>query len=137
MNFTDRREMVEVFTGGDVILNETLTEFDESEWETGHNIVFNDTATREIHMVINGRNQTRNSVRLRGFRCVYNCNPVVEDKELEMNFRRWSNASDWESGKIPEEGEDVEIKSGWNMIFDIEESPKLRNLQINGRLTFL
>ena len=35
------------------------------------------------------------------------------------------------------EGDDVVIESGWNMYLDIEETPILNILEINGRLTFL
>jgi len=37
---------------------------------------------------------------------------------------------------VPAEGEEVEIKSGWHMVFDLEESPILKSLQINGILSF-
>jgi len=64
--------------------------------------------------------------------------PVDEEQELELTERVWSNAASWEGGhgKVPEEGDEVEIKSGWNMIFDIEDSPLLASLIINGKLTF-
>ena len=61
---------------------------------------------------------------------------AINDTVVENNTRRWSNASSWDTGKIPLAGENVEIKSGWNMLYDIEESPILNVLQINGRLTF-
>jgi cell migration-inducing and hyaluronan-binding protein len=38
---------------------------------------------------------------------------------------------------VPEAGESAEIKSGWNMVFDLEESPIIDVLVVNGRLTFL
>ena len=38
---------------------------------------------------------------------------------------------------MPVEGEDVEIMSGWNMLLDINETPKLKTLSVNGRLSFV
>ena len=55
MNFTDVREKVEVTTGGEEILNQTLVNKTEEEWLTGDNVVYNDTETREIHLIINGK----------------------------------------------------------------------------------
>ncbi len=43
-------------------------------------------------------------------------------------MRLWSAASSWDSGKIPVADEVVEIKAGWNMVLDIEETPILKML---------
>jgi hypothetical protein len=56
--------------------------------------------------------------------------------EIENDFRYWSNPEHWTSKKIPLEGDDVEIEPGWNMIFDLPESPIVKMLTINGRLSF-
>jgi hypothetical protein len=57
--------------------------------------------------------------------------------EIETNVRYWSNLTSWETtGKLPEEGEEVEIEPGWNMVLDID-TPVLAKLTINGRLSFL
>lgn len=45
-NFTDTRAKVDFITGGDTIPNMTLVNKTNSLWETGDNIVYNDTATR-------------------------------------------------------------------------------------------
>jgi hypothetical protein len=49
----------------------------------------------------------------------------------------WSDPSNWPEERLPEEGEDVDILPGWNMILDLEETPILNMVTINGRLTFL
>ena len=36
---------------------------------------------------------------------------------------------------MPADGDDVEIMPGVNMVFDIETTPMLNSLTINGRLT--
>lgn len=61
----------------------------------------------------------------------------MNDEDLELEFRYWSNESHWgDIGRIPIEDDEVVIESGWNMIYDIEESPKLKGLEIQGKLTF-
>lgn len=37
---------------------------------------------------------------------------------------------------MPKEGEDVVIKPGINMLYDITNSPLLNSLEVNGRLSF-
>ncbi len=73
---------------------------------------------------------------MKGYRCVSSCLAAIEDQPLEATVRYWSNPESWPKGVLPKEGEDVTILSGWNMIFDLEESPLFRQVQINGQLTF-
>ena len=37
---------------------------------------------------------------------------------------------------MPEEGEEVVIEPGWDIIYDIGTSPVFKNIQINGKLSF-
>ena len=136
MNFTDVREAVEVKTGGGLIPNNTMNTKNAADYQTGDNVIYNDTARREIHVVINGKNKTKSSIVFNGLRCVYSCLPGKPSIPIETDERLWSNASSWTSGKVPVANESVEIEGGWNMIFDIEESPIINTLEINGRLTF-
>lgn len=75
---------------------------------------------------------------MQGLQCITGvC--VLEDVDeivLESGQRLWSDPLSWEEGVLPEEGDDVEIMSGWNMILDLEETPVLNSLTINGRLSF-
>jgi len=43
----------------------------------------------------------------------------------------------WGDRGLPVDGDDVEIESGWNMLLDLEETPNLNSLTINGRLSFI
>lgn len=105
--------------------------------EMGDNVIYNDTDTREINFIINGKDYYTERLSFEGVRCIGQCQPPIEDEELELEFRYWSNASHWgDFGKVPEEGDEVIIESSWNMIYDIEESPKLKSLEIRGKLTF-
>lgn len=74
---------------------------------------------------------------MNGYRCVGSCLAAINDTEIENTTRLWSNASSWDSGKVPVAGESVEVQSGWNMIYDLEDSPLHEYIEINGRLTFL
>lgn len=76
---------------------------------------------------------------IEGLKCLTGtCNSnVVEEVELEEGTRFWSDESTWPDGVLPQEGDTVVIESGWNMILDIEETPILDMLEINGRLTFI
>ena len=73
MNFTDVRVKVEVITGNDIIENTTLTTKAASQLQTGDNIIYNDTETRQIHLHVNGKNKTRQNVRIVGYRCIGSC----------------------------------------------------------------
>ena len=51
-------------------------------------------------------------------------------------MRYWANATDWPSGKVPEAGANVEVLSGWNMIYNLGDSPIYGTIVVNGILTF-
>ena len=76
-------------------------------------------------MVINGKNNTKANrhYKIVASRCVGDCLTAITTVETEDRKRYWSKPIDWPSGKVPAEGEDVEIESGWDMIFDLEDSP--------------
>lgn len=135
-NHTDIRAKMDVYTGKDYIENMTLVNKSASTLQTGDFVFYNDTPVRELHFYVNGKNSSRNPVAFQAYRCVGSCLGGI-DVEVETTLRYWSNVTSWPSGVLPVAGEDVEIKAGWNMIYDIAESPKLDMLEINGRLTFL
>lgn len=62
---------------------------------------------------------------------------TIEEVVLEEGQRLWSDPDSWDGAGVPEEGQDVEIPSGWNMLLDIEETPRLGTININGRLSFI
>lgn len=136
-NFTDVRAKVDFLTGNDNIKNETLLSSSNAILQTGANVVYNDTDTREIHVLINGKNSSRKTLVMKGYRCIGPCNPAVAAVEIESTIKYWSNATSWESGKVPIAGEDIVILPGKNFIYDLEVSPIYNYVQINGRVTFL
>lgn len=50
---------------------------------------------------------------MKGHRCVGACNERVDAVATESRVRYWNVSTDWPSGKVPEEGEDVHIEPGW------------------------
>ena len=137
-NHTDVRAAVDIIGGdGSKVLNQTLINKTMSTWMTGDNVVYNETATRMIHVYANGKNVTRNPLTMNGYRCVGSCMAAINTVAINASAVYWSNPTSWDSGVLPKEGENVEIKSGINMILDLAETPKLNILEINGRLTVL
>ena len=104
---------------------------------SGDNVVFNDSETREIVFVVNGKDSDRQEFTMQGLKCIEGtCGlEAVEEVPLEESQRVWSDVENW-GGVLPSEGDDVEIPSGWDMVLDIEETPVLNSLTINGRFSF-
>lgn len=73
---------------------------------------------------------------MNGIRCRSNCMEEIVEREEESEYRYWSDESNWPDEKLPEEGEDVHIESGWKMILDIEETPIFKLVRVNGLLIF-
>ena len=51
----------------------------------------------------------------------------------ESFVRKWSDPINWPNNKVPVEGDDVEIKSAWQMLLDMS-TENLKSLTINGLL---
>jgi hypothetical protein len=95
---------------------------------------------------MNGKNRTGNKyddqlVTIFSYRCGDACNPEIKEKPQEDRIRRWSVANDWKSeenkeGGVPKEGDSITIESGWNMVFDLDESPIYDLISVNGKLSF-
>jgi hypothetical protein len=97
-----------------------------------------------LHFIASGKNQTNNTyaenkVIMTANRCATGVCPVIEIIEpgsYESRIRYWSVATDWPSGTVPVEGEDVHIEPIWNMVFDMNPSPVYKLIRVNGNLTF-
>lgn len=115
-------------------------------------MIYNDTETREVHIILNGKDRPGNTqletqFKLTGHRCV---GPCVEEVDFgvagEDRTRYWSVAEDWGTvdeegnaieGVLPQEGENVHVLPGWNMVYDLDEpSPVYELVRVNGNLTF-
>lgn len=108
---------------------------------SGDNWVRNDTDIRTFELVINGKEESSKKLKVEPLMCIHGACVLeeVEEVELEEGQRLWSDPESWgdREGGIPVEGDDVEIMSGWNMLLDLNETPKFNTLTINGRLSFI
>lgn len=89
--------------------------------------------------MVNGKGRQqyqRRTIKLAGLKCLGSCTAATNVVPIETGFRLWSNPSSWTSGKVPVAGEDVLIEPGWNMVYDVAESPILNTVTVNGRLSF-
>ena len=137
LNFTDSREAVNFtdLSNNEQIMNDTMV---TDPFEFGQNRVLNDTETRQIDFVVSGVPAERNSIIMRGLRCLSGtCNLVnIIDVPIPSETAFWSNPSTWKSGVLPAEGDYIEIEPDMNVVLDTE-TPILAMLVINGRLSFL
>ena len=142
-NFTDVRALMDVTYGAGKSVkfgNNTLpsTNIDDPNFLTGQNVFHNETNKR-FQMVVNGKNNTdlnNRNIRITASRCIGSCLAVVAIKATEGNKRYWSNPGDWPSKAVPKEGDTVEVESGWDMIYDLKDSPVYKMISVNGILTF-
>ena len=136
--FVDAREAINV-TRTDTreqIMDQTMLE-SRSTWISGSNWLQNDTDIRTFQFVVNGIEQELNTLKLEGLQCISGDCPQDAIKPVPLgDAKYWSDLGTWPSGQLPQEGEDVHIEPGMNVILDIE-TPKLNLLIINGRLSFL
>ena len=69
--------------------------------------------------------------------CSSSCPSAANSADIETEYRYWSEVSAWgEGGKVPEEGDDVEIEETWNMVVDVETAI-VNSVTIKGRLSFI
>lgn len=138
-NFTDVRMSINMTDRTNtLILNETFTTKTEEELISGDNVIYNQTEVREFHYAINGKDyQRRSTLKMEGFRCLVDCHQeAVEEVDIMDTPIPWSVPSSWPSGLLPVEGEEAEIPPGAWIEFDLAETPLLKSLTINGRLSF-
>ena len=100
MNFTETREAIN-FTSirsREQIMNKTLWDNTAAERETGDNIIFNDTETREFEFVVNGKNCEKNDILMEGLICISGvCTlDAIEEVELMEGQYFWSDESVWD-----------------------------------------
>ena len=74
------------------------------------------------------------SIIINSINCRKTCEKAVEKVEGPSVNMKWSNSSIWENNTLPKDGDSVIIKQHWNMVLDLEETPKLTNLIIDGNL---
>lgn len=131
------RETIEFETeNGGLQPNKSLRNVEESALVMGMNDVNTDEDVQEMRFAVNGRDDS-SSMKITGLRCKDYCKiDPVEDPDVKTEML-WSDKKTWPNlGHVPEEDDEVEIKDGWEVVYDVETSPILKSLEVNGKLTF-
>lgn len=88
--------------------------------------------------MLNGKNgEGRDNLYVRPLECIAgSCNlNAVEDSKIPLKSSPWSDKNSWASKKLPVDGDEVEILNTQWIELDLAETPKLKKLTINGRLS--
>lgn len=140
-NFTNNREEFNVTKDGSKKANNTIPDT-PSRYVSGQNLVLNGEQN-EFHLIIDGKGKkspnSESIIELRAKEsCGAECIEALPDTDIppEDFFRFWSDPSNWPNNQIPQAGSHVEIKSYWNMVLDIAETPVIEVLKIHGRFSF-
>jgi hypothetical protein len=107
-NFTDTRARENFTVNGVLIPNNTLI---TTPHLTGANLILNDTATREIYTVVNGKNNSASAkIMIYGERCIGFCFADINNNlTFNTTIRYWSDNSSWPNNTLPVDGDDVII----------------------------
>jgi len=149
--YVDNREHIDFFTAYDYsvskadylkyyIPNKTLDITNKGNWLSGYN--FNDNLVKkELNFVITGNALSSKALQINGVRCRDNlvpwCNLAPVVATCSGTAKLWSAVATWPSGALPKQGEDVIIPAGVSIMYDLEDSPVYRLVQIDGCLSFL
>lgn len=85
-----------------------------------------------LHVKID-RKLRRGNAKVQAVICRKTCPGDPGEAPPEDTFRYWSKPENWQSGKVPVDGEDVIIEPAWRMILDVPTA-KLKSLKITGSL---
>ena len=91
-------------------------------------------------MVITGNSAGSKTLQLNFVECRDNLAPwcaALPPTSCTGETKLWSNTATWPLGRLPIDGEDVTIPSGVIIVFDLEESPVLNLIKVDGCLEFL
>lgn len=111
-NHTESREAVNITGNGVQIANNTMVEKSVVDLVSGDNQVKNETEFRTFEFVINGKEESSKNLFVQPLLCIQGecVLEAIEEFELEEGQRLWSDPESWgEGGKVPEDGDDVEI----------------------------
>ena len=137
-NFTRVREAINVLdVKGSQIKNRTLIDKNAKDLVNGDNVLYNQTEVREFHWVVNGKDlEDRSILTINAYECLLNCEAEVEQDCTQVKEESmWSDPESWALKAAPSEGDDVVIGPCDNIVLDVD-TPILKKLTVNGRLTF-
>jgi hypothetical protein len=162
-NFTDVRESMDVTVNSlpmdsPNFLNDTIGMV-TNDYQLGNNVIFSDPEVREFHFIVNGKQPEKEKItdsrtmKVVAHRCKLGpddppekCGgggepPVTCPEEI----RKWSDPKSWsleelaenrEEVPLPQDGDNIVIQPSWNMEIDLDETPLLDKITINGCLHF-
>lgn len=140
-NFTEPRAKIDVTIGSsstDKIPNGTLVFNPQNIWQSGYNVLYNDTSIQQFQIAFNGKNNSKSIVVMNAARCDGAC-PLPNITEFNgtgpgttTKACRWSDPNSWLSGHVPLDGETVEVTQDCTYFwFDVEVSAIVEVLYIN------
>jgi hypothetical protein len=132
-------------TGALYYPNGSLTTTLQANWKSGMNSL--DTTKKEFDFVINGslsssKNLEMKSVKCRQNEAVWCVTAPTITTSCTGTVQLWSDPEAWKTvanptGTLPKDGENVEIPTGKNIVFNLGESPKFKLVKVTGCLSFL
>lgn len=156
-NWTDVRQRIAIKDGGSngLVLDNNTIATSNGDWTFGQNVIWNETAIRETHFVVNGKDSAvRNRsaspyaegrLHFLGYRCwpVDSCLEKINfSVPLNGTLKLWSDPANWPNNTVPKDGDDVHVEAGWNMIYDLNHTmvgndtpPVFKLVRVNGNLT--
>lgn len=137
-NFTDIRAQFNIQVDGErKYQNNTLASMPFAGQNVMHNFTTPRTQRNVTFLVAADGVQkyNRRSIKVTGIRCIGPCLPPAPAQVISQTATYWSDASYW-GGTLPQEGDDVVIDGKTNLVFDLEQSPRLGTILVDGRLSF-
>ena len=101
---------------------------DTESQKSSHGSNYNDTENSNFYLRISGT-ESNTLIKLELLPCSTNCSNTDKYKVLS-----WSDIKTWPNKKLPSEGDSIEIKFGDKVKLDIKETPRLKEIKINGLL---
>lgn len=86
-----------------------------------------------FYLGVNGK--TNGTIDIDPIKCLSNCNIVPIYAVKEGFTRLWSNVSQWNNSRLPQNNEEVLIPQSWTIILDVNTS-NLSKITIDGDLSF-
>jgi len=94
----------------------------------------NDTSVRRMTLCQSGKGKEKYEFTdVNGIICRYLCPAPVGTFIKEDFVRKWSNATQWPNGVVPQAGDNVTLNGNWTVILD-EDPAALNNFTIDGTL---
>eukprot|EP00397_Hematodinium_sp_SG-2012_P000012 GEMP01000012.1.p1 GENE.GEMP01000012.1~~GEMP01000012.1.p1 ORF type:complete len:4962 (-),score=849.24 GEMP01000012.1:1054-15939(-) len=126
----NKTKLLHVTTPFTMNMTYELTDYRASQWLSNH------FSNATLSMMAQSFHESSNILNVRRRECAYGGCPTPTQADCPSEVKMWSDPAAWPGNRVPEELDDVEIRSGLRIILDISP-PKLGMLTITGTLAFL